>query len=313
MPGPWTGLLLAIVVVLLLVYLGVGAVAANALSTPKRQLSAELSPQRYGLAVEDVHLLSRVDRVPLTGWYMPRADSDRALVLVHGRDASRTEEFGRTFVDLAAALQRVGYNVFMVDLRGHGQSGDARYSFGLNERRDVIAVVDWLSNKGFRSGQIGVLGVSLGAASVVGATREDPRIGALVTDSAFADFCPVLRGAWKNQTGLPDLILPSVLFMNRVMYGYDLCASKPVDEIGKIAPRPILLIHSTDDQLVPVSNVRALQAAAPSAQVWVVSGPEHARIFNVDPATYTRRVIGFFDASLSSQLEGVTAAPGLRD
>jgi fermentation-respiration switch protein FrsA (DUF1100 family) len=94
------------------------------------------------------------------------------------------------------------------------------------------------------------------------------------------------------------MLLPSVLLMNRAISGYDICDSRPVNEIGKIAPRPVLLIHSTDDQLVTVSNAYALKSAGPSAQTWIVSGPEHARIYNAGPAEYVRHVSEFFNAML---------------
>ncbi len=294
----WIAIAAAILVLLVILYLAVGAVAANVLTMPKRQFNAADNPGQFNLAYEEVRFPSRGSDIQIAGWYIPRAGNNRVVVLVHGKDASRTEEFYGAFVNLAAALQQSGFNVLMIDMRGHGQSGDARYSFGLNERRDIEGAVDWLASKGYTPGRIGVLGVSLGAAAAIGAAAEEPRIGALVTDSGFADWGPVMQKNWNPVTGLPDLLMPSVLLMNRVMYGYDLCDSRPVNEIGRISPRPILLIHSIDDQLVPVGNVYALKAAAPLAQTWVVSGPEHARIYNADPAAYSRRVSDFFDQGL---------------
>jgi alpha/beta superfamily hydrolase len=58
-------------------------------------------------------------------------------------------------------------------LRGHGQSADAPFTFGIYERRDVEGAIDWLKSQGFESGKIGVLGVSMGAASVIGAAAGD--------------------------------------------------------------------------------------------------------------------------------------------
>lgn len=295
----WIAIAAAIVVVLAVLYLAAGAVAVNVLTMPKRQFDAADNPGQFSLAYEEVRFPSRGGDVQIAGWNIPRAGSTRVVVLVHGKDQSRSEEFNREFPNLGAALQKSGFNVLMLDMRGHGQSGEARYSFGLNERRDIEGAVDWLASKGYASGRIGVLGVSLGAASAVGAAAEEPRIGALVTDSGFAEWCPVLQKNWNAQTGLPDLLLPSVLMMNRAMLGFDQCDARPVSEIGRISPRPILLIHSTDDQLVPVSNVYALKAAAPGAETWVVSGPEHARIYNADPAAYIKRVSDFFDKSLA--------------
>ncbi len=292
----WIG----VVVVLLaaLVYFGVGAVVANSLTTPVRDFSLARTPAHLGLSYQNVSFPARADGLPIAAWYIPHEGSNRAVLLVHGRNCSRTSELGGALVDLAAALQRGGFNVLMIDLRGHGQSGDAHYSFGINERRDVEGAVDWLRGQGFGAGSIGVMGISLGAASAIGAAAEEPAIGAVAEDSGFAAFCPILQAQWGSASGLPDFFLPSALLMTRVLFGYDLCSARPVDEIGRIAPRPLLILHSTDDQLVPVRNVDQLKAAAPWAQTRIVSGPEHARSYNADPAGYSQVVIDFFDKGL---------------
>jgi pimeloyl-ACP methyl ester carboxylesterase len=291
---------IAIVVPVLLVvaYLAVGAVAAETLTRPKRDFSVQENPATFNLAYQDVRFPSRSGDAQIAGWFIPREESKRAIVLVHGKDCSRTSEFYGEFTDFAAALNRGGFSVLMIDLRGHGQSSDAHFSFGLNERRDVEGAVDWLKSQGFQPGSIGVLGVSLGAASSIGATADDPDIGALVEDSGFASICPIIQNQWNNASGLPDVFLPPSLFMVQFRFGYDLCASRPVDEIGRIAPRAVLIIHSTSDALVPIANATQLKAAAPFAETWIVTGPEHARIYNSDPATYNQKVIDFFDRNL---------------
>jgi pimeloyl-ACP methyl ester carboxylesterase len=291
---------LAIIVPILLVvaYLGVGAVVATSLSTPKRDFSPDKLLNTPSLTYQDVRFPARGGDATIAGWFFPNSASQRAVILVHGKDVSRSAEFAGKFLDLGIALNRGGFNVLLIDLRGHGQSSDAQFSFGLNERRDVEGAVDWLKGQGFKPGSVGVLGVSLGAASSIGATADDTDIGALVEDSGFASICPIIQSQWTNASGLPDFFLPSSLFMIRVMYGYDLCASRPVDEIGKIAPRPVLIIHSTSDVLVPETNAEQLRAADPSAETWIVTGPEHARSFNANPDEYSRRVFNFFDKGL---------------
>jgi fermentation-respiration switch protein FrsA (DUF1100 family) len=291
---------LAVIVPILLSggYLGVGTIAASSLTTPKRDFTTAKTPTSFNLAFEDVRFPARGGDVQIAGWFIPNAGSRRAVILVHGKDQSRTSEFAGTFVDLAAELTRRGFAVLMIDLRGHGQSGDAHYSFGLNERRDVEGAADWLKSRGFQPGSIGVLGVSLGAGSSIGAAADDPDIGALVEDSGYASICPIIQAQWGNASGLPDIFLPSTLFMIRVMYGYDLCTSRPVDEIGRIAPRAVLIIHSTSDVLVPESNAEQLKAAAPFAEASIATGPEHARSYNADPMTYSKKAVDFFNQNL---------------
>jgi dipeptidyl aminopeptidase/acylaminoacyl peptidase len=292
-----------LVVLAVIAYLGVGAVIANEYTLPKRQFYPEAAAL-LGVPYQDVRFPARGDGVQIAGWYVPRAGATRAVIVVHGKDQSRATEFFDTFpngrlTEMSGRLQAGGFAVLMIDLRGHGQSGDARYTFGQVERRDVMGAADWLKTQGFKPGSIGSLGVSLGAASTVGAAADDTDIGAIVVDSGFAEFCPVIDANWKNATGLPEALIPPALLMTRVLYGIDMCAAQPVKEIGRIAPRPVLLIHTVSDQMIAFAHVDRMKAALPSAELWMASGKEHARNYNADPAEYVRRVTAFFDKSLA--------------
>jgi uncharacterized protein len=292
----WVGAIL--VVLLLAAYLGIGAMAANILTTPARDFSTAITPANAGLTYEDVRLPARGGDVQLAAWYVPSDSSRRAVVLVHGKDGSRTADFNGGFMDLAAALHKRGLAVLMIDLRGHGQSDDAHFSFGINERRDIEGAVDWLMARQFPPGSIGVFGVSMGAAASVGATADDGDVGALVIDSGYADIQPIIQSNWNTASGLPDAFLPGMLLMHRLMYGFDIAASRPVDEIGRVAPRPILIIHGTADQLVPFDNAMQLKAKASSAQLWEVAGVDHAGAYTQDPQTYREKVADFFAQQL---------------
>ncbi len=289
---------LIVAVLLCVAYWIVGAVAANVLATPERHFDPAQSPAHYSLAYQDVRFPAAIDQLPIAGWYIPRADATQAVILVHGKDSSRTAEFKSGFVELAQALHERGLAVLMIDLRGHGQSGDAHYSFGLLERRDIEGAAEWLKQQGFKPGRIGVLGISLGAGSSIGATADDPDIGALVEDSGYAAIYPIIQKEWSKASGLPDFMLPGTVIMGRVLYGYNVADSRPVDDIQRIGPRPVLIIHGQQDHLIPESEAEQLKAALPSAEMWIVPGVDHAGAYRADPATYTQRVADFFDKNL---------------
>ncbi|MGE5249639.1 MAG: alpha/beta hydrolase [Bacteroidota bacterium] len=297
----------------LLGYFGVGALAASQLTLPQRVFDPALGPGRYGLQFEEVRLPARTDGVEIAAWYIPSRANQRAIILVHGRDNSRTNGFVDHFVEFAGSLQQAGLSVLMIDLRGHGQSADARYTFGIKERRDILGAVDWLESRGYVPGQIGALGYSLGAASVVGAAAEEPDIGAIWIDSAYADVRPVIEGGWRANSGLPQAFVYPTEWMTRALYGYDITASRPVQEIGRIAPRPIFIAHCKQDALIPISHMEQLRAVVPQAGTWVISNCDqhmleqpivpdkynnHALGFNLQPEEYTRRVIAFFNEAL---------------
>jgi len=71
--------------------------------------------------------------------------------------------------------------------------------------------------------------------------------------------------------------------------------------ISKIAPRPILLIHSADDDnaTTPVEGARQLFAAAGEPkELWVAPRGGHVGAINAFPDEYRARVVAFLRAGL---------------
>lgn len=291
-------LIVGVLAVAGVVYVGLPMITAHVLTRPPR-LDVTGDPQRdEGLFYQEIIFPSRGDSISIAAWFLPNTESTRALIFVHGKGQCRSSEFNGKSLELGAALQRHGFNVLMLDLRGHGKSGDARFTFALRERRDVQGAVDWLREQGFAPGSIGVIGVSMGGATAIGAAAEDPAIGAVVSDSAYAEFEDVLIRKFPDESGLPGFMLPPTLVATRFLVGEDIVASRPIDEIDEVAPRPVLLIHAEGDELIPVEHVHRLHAAMPEAELWVVPTPEHAKTYNHAPGEYVDRVSSFFEEHL---------------
>ncbi len=271
-------------------------IAANILSTPQRIFDPK-AVSVFSQPPEDVHFLTS-DGVEIAGWFLSSKLNQKAIILVHGMNSSRTVEMGGRFPEFAAGLNREGFTILMIDLRGHGQSGNARFTFGITERRDVIAAVNWLKNRAYQPKAIGVLGVSMGASTAIGATAEDSDIGALVTDSAYAEVYPVMQRNWSNVSGLPNIFLPSTMMFGSWFTGYDLTKSKPANEIRRIAPRPVLIIHSRSDPFIPVNQAYALKSETPLSIYWETSATKHAESYNADSQTYISKVSNFFNKNL---------------
>jgi uncharacterized protein len=298
-------------VVLLLVvaaYLVVADVAATRLTVPARHAATGRTPAEAGGTFEAITLRSADDAVDLAAWLLPVDGSGVGVVLVHGIDASRSVAFGGGMIDLAVALQDAGYQVVMVDLRGHGDSGGGHYTFGLKERYDVIAAVDHLVRaRGVRPGHVGVLGVSLGAAAAIFAAEVDGRIGAVWSDSSYAEVYPIVVQTVTFAGGLPTFFLPGMRLMYRLRFGFDLVSARPAATVAALEPMPLMIVHGEADRLVPIAHARLLAQAAPWADTWTVEGAEHNEAFENAPGLYTLRVLEFFDLAFRT---GVAERPG---
>ncbi|RME44590.1 MAG: alpha/beta fold hydrolase [Chloroflexi bacterium] len=290
-------LALGVLMVLALVgYFAVGAYVATQLTRPERKVQSS-TPADFGLQFQDTTVRAR-DGLALAGWFIPNTATDRAVVLVHGRGACRSCEFDGRFVEFAAALHAEGFNILMIDLRAHGQSEGRNFTLGEHERWDVLGAVDWLQEHGFE--KIGVLGVSLGAASTVQAA-VDPAGGqaikAVVLDSSFGDLREVLEKRFPEESGLPNVFLPGSVLMGRLLLGANVNAIRPVDDLPHIAA-PVMLIFGAQDDTVPVAQFHAMAAARPGAETWLVEDAGHARIYNAHPQEYVTRVSRFLAQAL---------------
>ena len=274
-------------------YFLIGAFAAITMTRVGEHPQYDQTPGTFGLEYETVRLRSRVDHFKLSSWYIPNRNAERAMILVHGRDASKQNAISGKLPELASELHRAGMAVLMLDLRGHGQSEGKRYTWGVFERRDVLGAVDFLLDEGFLPGKIGVLGISLGGAAAVGAAYEEPAIGIVVLDSTFADLQALVKPNWRKVSGLPMIFLSSTLLMWQAMYRFDLRKVKPAQELGEMAPRPVLVLHSQSDETVPVAHGIRLAEAAPISEVVLFDGCEHAELFRDSPGKYLRIIKEF--------------------
>jgi dipeptidyl aminopeptidase/acylaminoacyl peptidase len=301
-------------------YIAISSYIAEQLvyETPKAIVK---TPASLGLRYAAVSFPSRDDAINIKGWLIPgvladgRLTVDRVIVAVHGTRTNR-ESPGDHLLELTAALAQHGFGVLSFDMRGMGESTPAPLSMGALEQRDVLGAVDFL-RRGIppfpelgRPRIIGGLGISMGAATMLLAASREPAIAAIVSDSAYAEVVPILeREIAKRNVApvgrVPGVLAPGALVMARLLYGVDFFAARPVATIARIAPRPLLLIHGTADDYVPIANFHQLQAAATSpsgSQVatWIVPNARHAQAFKKTGAEYVTRVVAFFDAALGA-------------
>ena len=271
------------------------AYAADRFSHPIRQPVGQC--RDYGLTCEDVQFPSTEDGVLLRGWFIP-GTGPHTVVMLHGRDGRRDDPtIG--MMDIARAFHQQGYRLLLFDFRAHGTSGGERYSLGDWERRDIAGALQFLQGRGI--GAVGVLGFSMGAGTALRAAPAHPEMRALVLDSPFADLPSLIDRHLTEVSGLPRIFTPGILLAAQGLFGMDLLDNRPVQEMARLGARPVLLIHSTTDTYIPVSQAYALQAAGagdPNLQVWITSGPTHVRSYKDHPAEYLQRVIGFFDHHL---------------
>src|SRR5699024_10212868 len=108
--------------------------------------------------------LTWVDGLKLHGYFLEAQEpSDRVVILGQGNlgDANQMGLYRKSY------YEQLGYNIFMADARGHGQSEGDYYGFGWHDRLDLIAWTDKLIDRLGPDIDIVFHGLSMGAATVL--------------------------------------------------------------------------------------------------------------------------------------------------
>jgi pimeloyl-ACP methyl ester carboxylesterase len=257
---------------------------------------------------EDVALRTG-DGLTLRGWYFPTG-SDRAAIIVHGKDSNRIGGENRTIEKLADFLVATGYSVLIFDLRGNGDSDGDRFSLGYLERRDVAAAIDHLTGRGFREDRIALIGISMGAGTVLQSLLLHPNVGAVVADSSYADAPTIVTENLQTLAGVPSWFTPGVLLMANLAFGLDGGQVRPVDVVRAHPERAFLFIHCGGDKLIAPHHAFELRAASVNAasDLWMATACQHSWAFNTYPTAYEARLVSFLDSQIPAGAKG--AAPG---
>ena len=273
---------------------GVAAYTTRVLNRPLPGMPEEYTFSPFETQAEFERVSFRApDGVTLRGWWLLRPESDRVVIGLTGHRRAKHDLLG-----IGSALWRAGNNVLLFDFRGCGESDPAPLSVGYNELPDARAAVRYACERVPRV-RIGLIGYSMGGVVAILTAVEEPAVRAVVGDSPYASLGEVVAHAYRRRRLPPRPLLDLADLVNQRRYGYPFAALRPVDVVGRIAPRPLLLIHGADDALTPVEHAHRLYAAAGEPkELWIVEGARHCGGYFVDRPAYVACVAGFFERYL---------------
>jgi pimeloyl-ACP methyl ester carboxylesterase len=267
-----------------------------AASLPAHPALGGRTPQSVGLASSDVTLRTS-DGVDLAAWWVPSSNG-AAVALLPGAGSTRT-----AVLDHAAALAGGGYGVLLVDARGHGESQGRGMDFGWFGERDAAAAVDYLEDELGASRRIGLVGLSMGGESAIGAAGADPRVRAVVAEGATNRVAA--DKAYLDAYGLRGELQQALDRLTYAVTGLLTDASEPSslrDSLRATAqdgtPTPALLIAAGDVETEQLAADHLASAAPGTVRTWTVPGSGHTQGLVTAPEAWERHVLGFLDSAL---------------
>ncbi|TGK13126.1 alpha/beta hydrolase [Leptospira fletcheri] len=227
------------------------------------------TPDKFGFKAESSFLNAK-DGVKLHLWKIHSQNSDapkspRGIILqFHGNG----ENMSTHFISLVW-LVNYGYELYTYDYRGYGASGGKPDPESLYE--DSLLVLEQVHSYA-RSidRKLIVYGQSLGGAVALRAVpdmKTKDHLSLVVADGTFSSYRDV-----AVQTGNKILFPP----MGYLLGPFFSDTMSPKNFISKISPIPLLVVHGTEDPVVPFSNGKEVfRLAAEPKLFWEIRGGGH--------------------------------------
>jgi len=185
----------------------------------------------------------------------------------------------------ATLLAEAGFAVLTFDFRGFRKS-DGMFTLSGQIKDAKLAISHLLESKLTLNSWSGIYAASWGAAVAVCTLAEDKRINAICLRA------PVYDTLWFSES---PMIPPTMEFIAEndptQVRGFDdpkirdECLRRmiedskvhnPMNEISNISPRPLLIVHGSDDVSIPLAGVKRLyELAGEPKDLVVVEGADH--------------------------------------
>ncbi|WP_411826669.1 alpha/beta hydrolase [Luteolibacter sp. AS25] len=238
------------------------------------------TPAKWGLKYEDVEFHS-TDGTKLHGWFLPAklAEPKGTVVFSHGNAGSIGHHLWFT-----VWMVEAGYNVMLYDYRGFGKSEGEVDRRGMIE--DVKAAFDYIVQRpDVDASRLISYGHSLGGAkSITALAEKQQKVSAIIIEGTFTSYramAKVIGGELGGQLITDEF--------------------SPRDFISKITETPLLVVHGTLDQVVPITQgLEMFELANEPKTLFEVKEGMHGNSLSRDSGAYRKRVLNWLDQVMNA-------------
>ena len=249
--------ILGVAVLVLMAVIG-AILLAWYLGFPRTRERERSDPSALGLPFEQLRIRSVANK-QLFAWFLPHERATQTVVIMHGWGANI-----ELMLPLAAPLYQKGLNVLLFDARNHGSSDGHGHSSMVRFAEDLHHALTWLrTHRPHQSERIAIMGHSVGAAASILEVSQRQDVQALVAISSFAHPQELMTRYWQS-LHLPNWLIHYLHIYIQWMIKHRFAEVAPIKRIQSI-DCPVLLIHGTADEAIPIDDTRAIFQTALAA------------------------------------------------
>lgn len=268
-------------------YLGISYAAAYIFTSPTNFINIYKPDNLKHEAVS----FETSDSITIKGWFFPKENSNKCIVLLHGFKANRMEPLPRVQMFLDN-----GFNVLIYDARGHGESEPALNSVGFYEQEDLAAALKFVENKNIT--EIYCDGISQGGATIIYALSNGKlkNVKGIILESVYNDMHTAIDNRFKEYTLLPaDVAGFFMIKFAEDRLGVSVNQMKPCESIKEIDIPVLVMSGSEDSRTMKEDTEHLYQSCCSQKELIFFEGAEHEDLYKYDPKLYEKTVLGFLE------------------
>lgn len=213
----------------------------------------------------------------------------------------------------AALLIENGYSVIIYNSRAHQTSEGNLVSHGINEYKDIDAVIDYVrSFTTYLNSPIILMGWNTGAAASIYAAAENKYVSGLISIGSYADTREYFYKQMAGRAKVPDLFLklgkPFLPLYLKITFGFKCLDKSPSEELSKV-DCPVFIIHSKGDSDIPYQDAKTNYKAVLSdgTELWIRdTDNQYVTDYFINlkmDEEYCSKLIGFLDSNYTVKEE----------
>ena len=226
------------------------------------------TPGTVDVAYEDIYLQVRSD-IKLHGWKLLADKEAKGTVLFfHGNAVNISTHIANVYW-----LTQFGYDVYLFDYRGYGKS-DSYPELG-NILHDNETIIQYVTEQLEKDEKLTIMGHSLGGSLAIystAVTAYKDKIKLLISVESFSDYQDVTQEVLSRHWLTWLLQYPASWMMNNDY--------RPVNFISEVSPVKVLIMHSTQDEIIDFYHAEALYEAASGPKAFETVNGSHNQVFD---------------------------------
>lgn len=214
-------------------------------------------------------------------------------IVIHGYNNNCT-----SFLAQAKHFYNMGFNLLLVDLRGHGFSEGKYIGMGWHDRLDIKQWINEIIDRD-QHAEIILYGVSMGAATVMMTAGEilPKQVKLGIEDCGYSSAYDVFIAQLKNMFGFgtffSKIIMCTLNIITRIKTGSWITEGSAVNQVKK-SKLPMLFIHGDSDTYVPSEMINhCFNVHNSYKEQVVVTDSVHAMNNFTDPDLYWNSIKTF--------------------